>query len=153
MKLNHPPNAECFIYFIGPVDRSISHVKIGMTTKSVQKRMAALQTGSPYRLMIYGFVASKAKYEAALHRLFEPIRLSGEWFKREGALATLLDDMQVAYGGKSEWSDFRLWQSIFAALREPENIGSAIPQALSYLDKRVSLIFPPICTSEHEVRG
>lgn len=153
MRLNSAPNGECFIYFIGPVDQRIGHVKIGMTSKSVQKRMAALQTGSPYRLTVYGFVASKAKYEEALHRLFEPLRLSGEWFKAEGALATVLADMQDTYGHGSEWSDYCLWQSIFAALKAPENIGSAIPQALSYLDKRVALIFPPICTSDCEVLG
>ncbi|WP_198042077.1 GIY-YIG nuclease family protein [Kitasatospora azatica] len=46
----------------------------------LQRRLAALQCGSPSRLKLLATFAGGRELEAALHRLLAPRRLEGEWF-------------------------------------------------------------------------
>ena len=56
--------------------------KIGITTKTVTKRVAELQTGSPGKIEISGYSYNKnaAEMEQFLHNRYAPKRLEGEWF-------------------------------------------------------------------------
>lgn len=56
-------------------------IKIGHTTgKSARRRLANLQTGSPYRLLILKTVPGNEVAEREEHRRWSHLRLHGEWF-------------------------------------------------------------------------
>lgn len=57
--------------------------KIGVTTKSIQKRLHSLQTGSPYVLRCLATIESREAHilESRLHHRFKNYRVQGEWFK------------------------------------------------------------------------
>lgn len=66
-----------YSYVIGAL--TTKYIKIGKTTKPIKERLAALQTASPYKLVLLG--TSDAK-EEALHRRFRKYRVRGtEWFE------------------------------------------------------------------------
>lgn len=56
-------------------------VKIGFTSDSPDKRLAALQTSNPNKLELVGFFAARKCDETTIHRMFRRHRLKGEWFK------------------------------------------------------------------------
>ncbi|MGW4808738.1 GIY-YIG nuclease family protein [Kitasatospora sp. NPDC004272] len=58
-------------------------VKIGCTT-DLQRRLAALQCGSPFKLQLLATFTGGQELEAALHRLLASHRLEGEWFDLAG---------------------------------------------------------------------
>jgi len=57
--------------------------KIGITTRDLNRRVAELQTGSPYTLEAVAYCVSDdfANDEIILHNMFADKRLSGEWFE------------------------------------------------------------------------
>lgn len=66
------------------VIRSGEAVKIGFTSSCPQKRLKALQTGSPAPLKLIGLKwASKAE-EREMHRILAAYRVQGEWFDING---------------------------------------------------------------------
>ena len=132
---------DTFIYFIGPLDRSQGVVKIGKTSKAVEKRLATIQTGSPHRLSIYGRVEMDGRYEEALHRLFAAQRLHGEWFRLTGHLKALIDDLTSVFLGP-EWDDDSFWDVAFKVFKNHSTAPAASPQSLAYMDKRILSIFP-----------
>ena len=79
-----------FVYFI--LNEDSNAIKIGRA-KDLANRMKALQTSSPTRLRLIKLVQIEGveeaqKLEQSLHKKFNDIRLTGEWFKAE---ATLLE--------------------------------------------------------------
>lgn len=76
-----PRDYYCCVYFI----RSGEFVKIGVA-RSVQRRLASLQTASPLPLEMLGilkFVSDSDAYRAErrLHLCFHSDRSNGEWFR------------------------------------------------------------------------
>lgn len=68
-----------------------SYVKIGFTT-DLKRRLASLQTGLPELLVLYASIKRVKKAdEARLHIRFAAYRLQGEWFRKEGDLATWIE--------------------------------------------------------------
>lgn len=68
------------IYFIesGP-DK---YIKIGFTQYVVSKRIATMQTGSPYPLKLIGVIRNKNRMvERLIHRSFKDERVHCEWFR------------------------------------------------------------------------
>ena len=59
-----------------------NYIKIGYTKNDVQKRLKQLQTSSPKRLFILGYVNGDKDVEKSLHKKFynSIIRINGEWF-------------------------------------------------------------------------
>jgi hypothetical protein len=87
------------IYFI---KNSQNLIKIGVAS-DVTKRLNALQTASPYPLVLLGTIPSDSlsvyKVEKAIHRIFSAVRLSGEWFDLPSDWASMLKgkyDLQFA---------------------------------------------------------
>jgi hypothetical protein len=78
-----------YVYFIEAEGRG--RVKIGKG-RDARKRMAQLQIGSADRLSIRGvYLTDDADaLELRLHAEFKELRLHGEWFRAEGALADLM---------------------------------------------------------------
>lgn len=77
-----------FIYFI--FNRDSQAIKIGRAI-DVQKRLKSLQTSSPVSLEVLKVVPVESlkkaqEIEIYLHRKFDHLRLSGEWFKADSLL-------------------------------------------------------------------
>lgn len=77
------------VYFIRMGDDG--PVKIGYT-KDVPARMNALQTASPYPLVLMRQIPGGAAAEHWLHRLFADLRLQREWFQYDPRMATVVPD-------------------------------------------------------------
>jgi hypothetical protein len=80
------------IYFIAC--EATNCVKIGFTAASAQTRLSALRTGSPFPLKVVAEIAGQRDAEAALHAVFAPLRMSGEWFSRTGKLDDMLSYLE-----------------------------------------------------------
>ena len=65
------------VYFISTLDEST--IKIGYT-KNISSRLSALQTGSPVKLILKGWLYGSSVDEKNLHSKFKKFRLHGEWF-------------------------------------------------------------------------
>ncbi len=78
------PTVTYFIEAIGT-----SRIKIGKTNH-VPRRLATLQTGSPFRLAIR---ATTSIPERELHRRFRRDRVSGEWFTFTDEIAALIEEI------------------------------------------------------------
>lgn len=76
------------VYFIAA--RQSGMVKIGFTSKTAQERLAGLQTGSSETLEVLATIPGSTKDESELHRRFSALRITGEWFKLEGALRSFI---------------------------------------------------------------
>lgn len=79
-----------FVYAIGNPDGA---VKIGFA-RNPQQRLASLRCGSQEDLRILGVLPGDRSVEAYLHQRFSAERIRGEWFKREGAVAQFVADLQ-----------------------------------------------------------
>ena len=67
------------VYFIGSLESGT--VKIGRSDNP-ENRLAKLQTGNPHKLVLYGFIDNVSQeLESELHRILDPFRLEGEWFR------------------------------------------------------------------------
>lgn len=127
------------IYFIGPEDRSIGVVKIGQTAKDAGKRLSAIQTGHPHKLEVYGSVRDDGRYEEALHLLFKPLRLHGEWFRLEGSLQRLIDCLCCSRGASPEWDSVEFWGAVFDSVKPEKDCRTHDLPSLSYLTPKVSI--------------
>jgi hypothetical protein len=81
-RLNQMPKCGT-IYVVGFGD----YRKIGYTDHWPAYRYAAIQTGSPEKLVVFGESFGTRQDEADLHRRFGGLRTYGEWFRCEGELA------------------------------------------------------------------
>jgi hypothetical protein len=66
------------IYFIKSND---GYIKIGFTENNPEQRLRALQTGNPHKLEIIYTMSGTEDDERMLHRIFDSVRVSGEWFQ------------------------------------------------------------------------
>ena len=73
------------IYCIGEKPGAL--VKIGYTTSPL-KRLAAIQTGSPVKLLILSSIEGDRDVEASLHSQFNHLRREGEWFSDDDCVIT-----------------------------------------------------------------
>ncbi len=97
------------IYFIGAGKNG--PIKIGHTRKTVESRMAGLQTGNPEKLHLLASHEGSTLHEKLLHTRFANYRLEGEWFERlpvelflSGKIERSLDDPNFALG-MTEWQE------------------------------------------------
>jgi hypothetical protein len=64
-------------------------IKIGFTS-NLQRRLEFLQSGNHHRLKCLHTIAGTARLEREMHRRFEQLRITGEWFRYEGELRAFL---------------------------------------------------------------
>jgi Meiotically Up-regulated Gene 113 (MUG113) protein len=79
-----------YVYFIqagegGPL-------KVGIAF-DVNARLRSLQTASPFDLRLLGSVPGARRAEEALHHIFAPHRLRGEWFSPHPVLLGVVNDL------------------------------------------------------------
>ena len=77
------------------------YVKVGMTYGSVEKRMEALQVGSPIHMKVLfetsvderQIGATTGEIESAIHKNLEAVRVRGEWFQidRSQVISAILE--------------------------------------------------------------
>lgn len=120
------------IYFIRA--EGTPFVKIGFTSGPVEKRVAALQTGSPHRLVVESTLErGTLEHEEHLHALFSDAHTGGEWFELDRDdvhsvtlfwAATVLDGPIDAHGNelrkvlKAAQTDPGSWCSSWKTARE-----------------------------------
>lgn len=73
-----PSEGLVWIYFIQEGDDG--PVKIGSTTKTVERRLSALQGSNPRELRLLAAVQTGVALEREFHEVFAEHRIRGEWF-------------------------------------------------------------------------
>jgi hypothetical protein len=77
----HCDRGTVYVLGLGP------YVKIGFTAVGIEKRVKYLKIGMPETPRVLGAPNGTPADEMALHKHFAGYRLSGEWFRNEGAVA------------------------------------------------------------------
>lgn len=80
------------VYFI--LASITNMLKIGTTEQFVGRRLRALQTGSPERLVLIATIPGDNTLERELHKRFVEYRRHGEWFEFVGELAGYVGSLQ-----------------------------------------------------------
>jgi len=80
------------IYFIGC--QATDTVKIGFTSGSPIARLRRLQTGNAHDLALLTLIPGTREMEKMLHHRLSEWRMSGEWFRIEGDVLKLIDNLQ-----------------------------------------------------------
>jgi hypothetical protein len=75
-------------YFVQPIGGGL--IKIGQST-TPQRRMLALQCGSPVSLILLGSLDGEIYPEGKLHEMFKGDRSHGEWFRPSKDLVRFLN--------------------------------------------------------------
>jgi len=74
------------VYFVGAAESG--PIKVGFTTdRTIESRLAQLQTASHEKLIVHGKVDAGPAVERAIHSVLSTHLVRGEWFEREPALA------------------------------------------------------------------
>jgi len=85
-----------YIYFV----RCQHYVKIGYA-KDVEKRLAGLQTGNPYKLEVVATVPGTPSLERAFHKALRRKYVRGEWFELDSEVQQLIAQILVGAEAKS----------------------------------------------------
>jgi hypothetical protein len=72
---------ETHLYVVGVEQDALSPVKFGVS-QDPKKRLKDMQVGSPYPIVIIGFMPANRGLELLVHRYLNCFRLYGEWFRR-----------------------------------------------------------------------
>lgn len=80
------------IYFIQE-DKQNGRIKIGYTSRNPEKRLSALQTGNPDKLVLLGTMKGDQRTERVLHKQLAQYNTSGEWFSPSREVLWLVDDL------------------------------------------------------------
>jgi hypothetical protein len=83
------------IYILDAVGADV--IKIGYTEQRVERRIAALQTGCPHKLVLIGLMAGDIEDERDLHQMAERWRIpwTREWFRKTPELLAALASLGV----------------------------------------------------------
>ena len=84
-----------FVYFV--LNRDSNAIKIGMA-KNLERRLKSLQTSSPAKLELIKSVQVSSQEEArelekTLHKKFEDIQITGEWFSANAELGNYIESL------------------------------------------------------------
>lgn len=93
-------NSTCrYVYFLTAAE-GIRRVKIGIAA-DILARMKCLQTGSPAKLELFGYIACHEemarKVETALHRRLAPYHSHGEWYALTDKSHKMLSDIVLGF--------------------------------------------------------
>lgn len=69
------------------------YIKIGTTKVGVEKRLKQLNTGSPKKLYLLGYISGGKEKEKEIHKQFNnnKIRQNGEWFQATDELISFIN--------------------------------------------------------------
>lgn len=83
------PSRTAGVYFV----RAGAVVKVG-TSQDVRARLRTLQTGCPEPLQLLAVMRGGRAEEAEVHRLFDYLRIHGEWFRAEPELMRFIASLE-----------------------------------------------------------
>lgn len=87
-----PARPQGRVYFVQAGEHG--PIKIGWTRGDPAARIASLQTGNPFRLILLVAVPGSVEDEASLHLRFDRIRMTGEWFQPTSELVAFIAAIQ-----------------------------------------------------------
>lgn len=87
-----------FVYFL----RCEGFVKIGFTTEPA-RRLLNCQVGNPFTVTIAAQVFGDEALETSLHNRFRKLRHRDEWFRDEGDLMVLVDELATMEPEDGRW--------------------------------------------------
>ena len=93
-----------YVYFI--LDEKSKAIKIGKAN-NIDERLSGLQTGNPNSLKLIHSITCKNEdhsfvKEKQLHKKFEHLQMTGEWFKYTDELVNYIDDLDINYTQKEK---------------------------------------------------
>jgi predicted GIY-YIG superfamily endonuclease len=106
--------------------------KIGITTAKISDRIAALQTGCPYKI-VYVFhsqVENEQALEAKLHKHFKGQKMQGEWFNLYPE--QVVETIQIIQRIQRESAMKRVYAEIIPAKKQDKRVIN--PEACSLTD-------------------
>jgi hypothetical protein len=89
---NHHEDRDGFVYFARA--RSIKRVKIGYST-NIKQRMLTLRHPLLGNMKVLAWMHGTEKTESEMHKRFMDLHIAGEWFRLEGKLAKLIDELAI----------------------------------------------------------
>lgn len=85
-----PSAPEAVIYFVSSDALPDFPIKIGIALQRLRSRLAALQSASPWPLVVLATIPGNIEDEARFHRQFKADWIRGEWFRRTPELLGLI---------------------------------------------------------------
>lgn len=79
------------IYFVQSMSGGPIKIGYSQDTRTINNRLASLQTNSPTELMLVGIIEGNKQTEASLHSQFDCVRVRGEWFDPCDAIVTFIE--------------------------------------------------------------
>lgn len=89
----NPAPTKSWIYFIVRPSYPIATVKIGLSNGAPDRRLAALQTGCPEKLVMGAALLGHAAHEEMLHCVVAQNWMRGEWFCLDPDLALFVTEL------------------------------------------------------------
>ena len=129
------PTVTYFIEAIGT-----GRIKIGKTN-DVPRRLATLQTGSPFRLAIR---ATTSIPERELHRRFRRNRVSGEWFTFTDEIAALIEEINNPAKPENDTDEFYFTPTQAAAILAAFFVLFGIIWATFLNNRHTAPVAPPV---------
>ncbi len=80
------------IYFIQSGNNG--PIKIGYTENGIERRLAELQTASPYKLNLICYIEGSSVVERELHNEFDAYKTTGEWFTPSPELNSFIEGLK-----------------------------------------------------------
>jgi predicted GIY-YIG superfamily endonuclease len=109
-----------YVYFV--LAEELNHVKIGMTT-DINQRLSSLNSGHSCELrLLYYFPCSKEK---EIHKLFNHLRVKGEWFKYNEEIKAFINAVKIVKGNFIKDKGMNLCYLALEGLVETNNINCA----------------------------
>ena len=85
------PSRQSYVYFVQSGQKG--PIKVGYTTQEPRDRLYAMQTGNPERLNMLAAIPGGPELESAMHVAFAGYHIEGEWFRYEGDVKRVVDEL------------------------------------------------------------
>lgn len=116
--------------------------KIGVTSGSLSNRIKELQTGNPYKIVVYEHsdeIEDYYKLESKLHEMFSHCKLNGEWFRLNNedifkAVKVIFEDVVSSYFNGNETTEGKFWNFYNLAKDCGDNIRPSSSFGIALMD-------------------
>lgn len=137
-----PQEGKGFVYVIHAV--GTNRIKIGYSVDP-EKRLAQLQTGSPYELRLLAKWPGTIEAEQRAHQCLTQYRCGGEWFSVPPFIGQIIHQAITGWAKPSKWGklwrlerdrDYYRWRLAFTPERCSITGGRLTPEILRILQSR-----------------
>lgn len=128
-----------YVYFLQ--EPSAGHIKIG-STWNINKRIAQLEVGLPYKLKLIGLLEGECQTEKDIQKKFADYCVKGEWFRPEAQLLEF-----IAQHAKFSETPLNLEEAVKAMEGKPTTVaGQECKELLVELEDLDKLLTPKKAT-------